>query len=190
MACSSLRMTDHVPLPSRTTRTFFTFMWLCIVTNFFVIKPTICTNFTNLFCHETPHVSDISSVHHQEFIHCKLSNGIYHTDLQTAFEQDQDWTAVTSWSCSKAVYRPALHIPLLSVQWIHSWWWTDELSEICKVSRQNKFVKRVHLVGFITEKLVTMHGHMNVKLSDISVQTISRYTQVHHSWICDNIPHT
>jgi len=39
---------------------------------FFVIKPTRCTNFTNLFCHETLHVSGSSSVHHQEFIHCKL----------------------------------------------------------------------------------------------------------------------
>ena len=28
-------------------------MWPCIVRNFFVIKPTRCTNFTNLFCHET-----------------------------------------------------------------------------------------------------------------------------------------
>ena len=49
--------------------------------NFFVIKPTTCTNFTNLFCHETLHVSDSSSVHHQEFIHCTLSNGICHTGL-------------------------------------------------------------------------------------------------------------
>jgi hypothetical protein len=32
---------------------YFTFMWLCIVTNFFVIKPTRCTNLTNLFWHET-----------------------------------------------------------------------------------------------------------------------------------------
>jgi hypothetical protein len=31
----------------------FMFMWPCIVTNFFIIKPTRCTNFTNLFCHET-----------------------------------------------------------------------------------------------------------------------------------------
>jgi hypothetical protein len=53
----------------------------------FVIKPTACTNFTNLFCHENLHVS---------------------------------W--------------------------------------------QNKFVKLVHLVGFITKKFVTMHSHMNVKL--------------------------
>jgi len=35
---------------------------ICIVTDFFVIKPTRCTNFTNLFCHETLHVSDSSTV--------------------------------------------------------------------------------------------------------------------------------
>ena len=28
-----------------------------------------------------------------------------------------------------------------------------------------KFVKLVHLVGFITKKFVTMHGHMNVKIA-------------------------
>ena len=50
-------------------------------TTFFVIKPTRCSNFTNLFCHETLHVLDSSSVHHQEFIHCTLSNGICHTGV-------------------------------------------------------------------------------------------------------------
>jgi len=40
-----------------------------------------CTNFTNLFCYETLHVSDSSSGHRQEFIHCTLSNGICHTGL-------------------------------------------------------------------------------------------------------------
>jgi hypothetical protein len=57
-------------------------------------------------------------------------------------------------SCSKAVYKPIWHIPLLSVQWINSWWWTDELSETCRVSCQNKFVKLVLLVGFIIKKNV------------------------------------
>jgi hypothetical protein len=52
---------------------------------------------------------------------------------------------------------------LLSVQWINSWWWTGELSETCRVSYQNQFVKLVRLVGFIIKKFVTMHGHMNVK---------------------------
>jgi hypothetical protein len=56
------------------------------------------------------------------------------------------------WTCSKAVYKPVWHITLLSVQWINSWWWTDGLSETCRVSWQNKFVKLVHLVGFITTK--------------------------------------
>ena len=34
---------------------------------FLVIKPTRCTNFSNLFWNKTLHVSDSSSVHHQEF---------------------------------------------------------------------------------------------------------------------------
>ena len=60
---------------------FFTFMWPCIVINFFVIKPNRCTNFTNLFWHEYVHVSDSYSVHHQEFIHCTLSSGMCRTGL-------------------------------------------------------------------------------------------------------------
>ena len=126
-------------LPSRLLLIFFfTIMYPWIVTNFFVIKPTRCTNFTNLFCHETLHVSDSSSVHHQEFIHCTLSNGMSYrfVDIFRAG--------------AYAVYL--YDIPLLSVQWINSWWWTDELSETCRVSWQNKFVKLVHLVGFITKK--------------------------------------
>ena len=59
----------------------------------FIIKPTRCTNFTNLFWHETLHVSGISSAQHQEFIHCTLGTGICHTGLKTAFEQDQSGPA-------------------------------------------------------------------------------------------------
>jgi hypothetical protein len=115
---------------------------------FFIIKPTRCTNFMNLFCHETLHVSDSSSVHHQEFIHCTISNGL--------------------WSYLPIYEISVWHIPLLSVQWINSWWWTEELCETCRVSRQNKFVKLVHLVGFNTKIFVTMHGHMIVKKFSIS----------------------
>ena len=74
-------------------------------------------------------------------------------------------------SCSKAVYRPVWHKPLLSVQWINSWWWAEELSETCRVSWQNKFVKLVHLVGFITKKFVTIYGHMNVKFPKILISS-------------------
>jgi len=67
----------------------------------------------------------------------------------------------------KAIYKPVWHISLPSVQWINSWWWTDELSETCRVSCQNKFVKFVHLVSFIIKKFVTMHGHVTVQLHQV-----------------------
>jgi len=31
------------------------------------------------------HISDSSSAHHQEFIHCTLSNGIRHTEIYLVF---------------------------------------------------------------------------------------------------------
>jgi hypothetical protein len=126
--------------------------WPCIITNFFIIKPTRCTNFTNLFWHETLHVSDSSSVHHQEFIHCTLSNG-------------------PAQKLSTNLYD----IPSLSVQWINCWWWTDELSEKCRVSWQNKFVKLVLLVGFIIKK------NWWLCLSMIHLYRISRIKRLHGS---------
>ena len=86
-------------------------------TNFFILKPTRCTNFTNLSRHETLHVSDSSSVHHQEFIYCTLSNGICHRGLWTAFEQDQDGT---SWSCSEAVKLVHLVGFIIKVKYTYS----------------------------------------------------------------------
>ena len=66
-----------------------------------------------------------------------------------SFRAGPGWNCVPSWSCSKAVYKPVWHTTLLSLQWMNSSWWTDELSETCRVSCQNKFVKLVRLVGFI-----------------------------------------
>ena len=59
-----------------------------------------------------------------------------------------------TWSCSKAVYKHVWHIPLLIVQWINSSWWTEKLSETFRFSWQNKFVKLIHLVGFIIKIVV------------------------------------
>ena len=88
-----------------------------------------------------------------------------------------------SCSCSKAVYKPVWHIQLLSVQWINSWWWTEELSETRRVSWQNKFVKLVHLLGFIIKKFVTMHGHTNVKSSRLCSLSMTRAQEVHSKQI-------
>ena len=51
--------------------------------SFLIIKPTRCINFSNLFWNKTLHVSDSSSVRHQEFFTVH-SNGICHTGLLTA----------------------------------------------------------------------------------------------------------
>jgi hypothetical protein len=148
-------------------------MWPCII-NFFVIKPTRCTNFTNLFCRETLYVSGSSSVHHQSLltVHSamvyviqvcrqlpsRLSSMQEHMLLHTRQSAIQN-NKYQSWSCSKAVYKPVWHKPLLSVQWINSWWRANDLSEICRVSWQKKFVKLVHLVGFTTKKKYSQFGY-------------------------------
>jgi hypothetical protein len=78
-----------------------------------------------------------------------------------------------SWSCSKAVYKPVWHIPLLSVQWITP----DDGQRNCpkhvEIHFQNKFEKFVHLVGFIIRKFVMMHGHRNVKKHPVERSFIS-----------------
>jgi hypothetical protein len=135
---------DHLNNGQFYINLIFMFVWPCIVTNFFTIKPTRCTNFTNLFWHET------LKCFRQFF--CP-SSGVY--SLYT-----QQWymsygfvdSFRTDWFCSKAVYKPVRHIPEPSVQWINSWWWAEKLPETCRVSCKSKFGKLVHLVGFILKK--------------------------------------
>jgi len=83
--------------------TNFTFMWPCIVTNVFIIKSTICTNYTNLFWHETLHVSG-------EFL-CP-SSGVYSPYTQQwymSYRFVDSFRAGPGLNCSKAVYKPVWH---------------------------------------------------------------------------------
>ena len=138
---------------------------------FFIINPTRCINFTNLFWHETLHVLDSSSVR-QEFFHCALINGICDTGLQTALESClQTCITYTIAECTRKK---------------NSWRWTEELSETCRVSCQNKFVKLVHLVGFIIKKCVTMHGHMNAYRC-ISAKPKYSVFRIYLMWMPDSL---
>ena len=114
-----------------------------------IIKPTRCTNFSNLFL-------EWNSTCFRQFLcpssgvfHCTYCNDICHTGLLTACEQDQDRTAVLSWSCSQAVSKPVWHIPLQYVQRKTP----DDGQRNCLkhvvFHSKNKFEKLVHLVGFI-----------------------------------------
>jgi len=55
----------------------------------------------------TLHVSDSSSVHHQEFFTVHTATGICHTGLLTACEQDQDPDPA-----SKQSVKPVRRIPI------------------------------------------------------------------------------
>ena len=57
-----------------------------------IIKPTRCTNFSNLFWNKTLHVSDSSSVHHQEFFTVHTAMVYVIQVLLTAGKWDQDGT--------------------------------------------------------------------------------------------------
>jgi hypothetical protein len=59
---------------------------------FLIIKPTRCSNFSNLFWKESLHVSDSSSVHHQEFFTVHTAVVFVIQGLLTACEQGQDGT--------------------------------------------------------------------------------------------------
>jgi len=67
----------------------------------------------------------------------------------TACEQDQDRTAVRSWSCSQAVRKPVWHIPLLCVQRKTPYGGQRNCPKHVEFYCKNKFEKLVHLVGFV-----------------------------------------
>jgi len=85
-------------------------------------------------------------------------------------------TISSAWSCSTALYKSVCHIPLVSVQWINSWWWTEELSETCRVSWQNKFVKLVHLVGFVTKK--QFNNNCNTRIYFLCISAHAKYRKI------------
>ena len=82
-------------------------------------------------------------------------------------------------SSRTSVYKPVWHIPVLSVQWINSWWWTETLSETCRVSCQNKFGKLVHLVGFYYKEICYDARSHERKKNDVINQYINGCTNVH-----------
>jgi hypothetical protein len=111
---------------------------------FLIIRPTRCTNFSNLFL-------EWNSTCFGQFLcpssgdfHCKHSNGICHTGLLTACEQDHDG----SWSCSPAVCKTVWQITSLCVQWKTPDDGQRNCPKYVEFHSKNKFEKLVHLVGF------------------------------------------
>jgi hypothetical protein len=138
--------------------TNFTFMWPCIMTDFFLtIKPTRCTTFSNWFWKWNFTCFGQFLCPSTGVIHCTLSNGICHTDSFRA--------AGSGCNCSsililllESCQQTCITYTTAECTVNNSWWWTEKLSETCRVLFQNKYEKLVHLAGFIIrKKFVTGH---------------------------------
>ena len=81
-----------------------------------IIKPTRCTNFSNLFLELNCTCFGQFLCPSSGIFHCTHSNGVCHTGLLTARKQQ---------TCM------AYTIAVCTVK--NSWWWTEELSETCTV---------------------------------------------------------
>ena len=93
---------------------------------FLIIKPTRCTNFSNLFLEWNSTCFEQFLCPSSEVFHCTHSNGICHTGLLTACEQDQDGTL--------------FHPDTIAVCTVKNFWrWREELSETCS------FIPRIDL---------------------------------------------
>ena len=103
----------------------------------------------------TVHLSIIRS------FHCTHTNGICHTGLLIACEQDQDGTGsvlILLASCNRNLYD-IYHCCVYSE---NSWWWTEELSENVEFYSKNKFQKSVHLVGFSIRKQTSVRFNPSI----------------------------
>jgi hypothetical protein len=135
---------------------------------FLIIKPTRGINSSNLFL-------EWNSTYFGQFLcpslgafHSTHSNGVCHTGLLTACEQDQDGTAVPSWSCSQAVSRPVWHTPLLCVLWKAPNVGQRNSPKYVEFHSKNKSEKLMHLVCFIIRSYRKMFGpysYLRVQIS-------------------------
>ena len=135
-------------------------MWPCIVTSWYILiinqQDVLISQI--YFRNKILHVSDRSSVHHQEFftVHRTM---VYVIQICWQLASRIRTELVPSWSCSQAVW----HTPLLCVQWKTA----DDGQRNCpkhvEFYSKIRFEKLVHLVCFII-RIFTMHGHLNVKI--------------------------
>jgi hypothetical protein len=95
---------------------------------FLIIKPNRCTDFSNLLLEWSSTCFGQFLCPSSGIFHCTHSNGMCHTGLLAACEQDQD--GVPSWRQTCMTYTIAMCTAK------NSWWRTEELSKTCGVSFQ------------------------------------------------------
>ena len=96
----------------------------------------------------TLHILDSSSVHHQEYF-------TVHRAMECAVQFCRQFA-----SCQQT--RMTYTIAVCTVK--NSWWWTEELSKICRVLFQ-EYIWEISASSWLYyKKFNTIYGHMNVKV--------------------------
>jgi len=98
-----------------------------VVVIFLIIKQTRCTNFSNLFLEWNSTCLGRFLCPSSGVFHCTHSNGICHTGLLTAYEQDQNG-AVFHPDPARKLLANLYDIYLLLCTVKNSWWRTKEPS--------------------------------------------------------------
>jgi len=115
----------HIRPPQTTENIQYSFSY-----KFLTIKPTRCTNFSNLFL-EWNSTCFGQFCPSSRVFYCTHSNGICHTGLLTAASRIRmELRSILILLATCMTYTIAVCIVK------NSWWWTEELSETCRVSFQ------------------------------------------------------
>jgi len=112
------------------------------------MKPTRCTNLSYLFLEWNSTCFGQFLCPSSGVFHCTHGNGMCHTGWLTACEQHQDGTDPAR-SCQQTCMTNTFAVFTVK----NSWWWTEELSETCRVSFQVKIWEISALFDFIIRNL-------------------------------------
>ena len=125
---------------------------------FLIIEQTRCTNFLNyLFLEWNSACFGQFLCPSSGVFHCTHSNGICNKEYADSLRAGSGWNSVLSWSCSQALGKPVLHIPLLCIQWKTP----DDGQMNCPKhaefrSKNEEFKKLVHLFGSIIRNIFVL----------------------------------
>ena len=111
--------------------------------NKLIFKTKFCASSRLITEIKTLHVSDSSSVHHQEFFTVNTATVYVIQVTLTACEQDRDGSVlILLASCQQTCMTYT--IAVCTTQ--NSWWWTEELSETCRILFQ-KYIWAISASG-------------------------------------------
>jgi len=146
--------------PVQAPTSHFLKIHLNIILPFLIIKPTRCINFSNFFLEMIPcmfRTVPLSIIR---------SSSLYTQQWYKSYRFADSLQAGSSIlillaSCQQTCMTYTIAVCTAE----DSWWWTEELSETCRISFQEKIWEISASSWFYYKKFNMMHGHMNVKLS-------------------------